>query len=85
MEFFLSNGVTTEEIGREERKQLGVRSRAYCLFHGNLYHKSADRIWRRVVQTDDQEEKLTAGSLDATMQERPRQESFGRAAYAGEP
>ena len=58
MEFFLSNGVPPEEMGREERKRLGVRARAYCLFHGNLYPKSADRIWRRVVRIDEQDEIL---------------------------
>ena len=49
MEFFLSSGILPEEMGREEWKRLRVRARAYCLFHGNLYHKSADGIWRRVV------------------------------------
>ena len=44
MEFFLSNGIPPEEMGREERKKLGVKARAYCLFHGNLYHKSVDGI-----------------------------------------
>ena len=44
MEFFLSNGVPLEEIWREERKWLGVRSRTYCQFYGNLYHKSVDGI-----------------------------------------
>ena len=39
MEFFLSNGIPPEEMGREERKRLGVRAWAYCLFLGNLYHK----------------------------------------------
>ena len=58
MEFFLSNGIPPEEMGREERKRLGVQARSYCLFHGNLYHKSADGIWRRVVRTDEQEEIL---------------------------
>ena len=58
MEFFLSNGIPPEEMGREERKRLGVRARSYCLFHGNLYHKSADGIWRRVVRTDEQDEIL---------------------------
>ena len=42
MEFFLSNGIPPEEMGREERKRLGVQAWSYCLFHGNLYHKSAD-------------------------------------------
>ena len=58
MEFFLSNGIPPEEMGREERKRLGVQARSYCLFHGNLYHKSANGIWRRVVRTDEQEEIL---------------------------
>ena len=58
MEFFLSNGIPPEEMGREERKKLGVKARAYCLFHGNLYHKSADGIWRRVVQSNEHEEIL---------------------------
>ena len=49
MEFFLSNGIPPEEMGREERKRFGVCARAYCLFHGNLYHKAADGICRRVV------------------------------------
>ena len=57
MEFFLSNGIPPEEMGREERKRLGVQARSYCLFHGNLYHKSADGILRRVVRTDEQEDK----------------------------
>ena len=58
MEFFLSNDIPPEEMGREERKRLDVRAQAYCLFHGNLYHKSMDRIWRRVVWMDEQEEIL---------------------------
>ena len=39
MEFFLSNGVPPEEMGREDRKRLGVHARAYFLLYGNMYHK----------------------------------------------
>ena len=58
MEEFLSNGIPPEEMWREERKRLGVHTRAYCLSHGNLYHKSADGIWRRVVRLGEVEEIL---------------------------
>ena len=58
MEFFLSNGVPSEEMGKEQRKRIEVRGWAYCLYHGNLYNKSADEIWRRVVRSDEQKEIL---------------------------
>jgi hypothetical protein len=58
MVYFLSHGIPTEELTKAERKQLGVRSRAFSLLNDNLYHKSADGVWRRVVRLDEQEEVL---------------------------
>jgi hypothetical protein len=56
--YFLSHGVPPEELSKAERKRLGVRSRAFSLMKDNLYHKSADGVWRRVVRKDEQEDAL---------------------------
>jgi hypothetical protein len=41
---FLSHGVPPEELLKPERKRLGVRTRAFTLMNGSLYHKSADGV-----------------------------------------
>jgi hypothetical protein len=56
--YFLSHGVPSEELSKEERKRLGVRSRAFILMNDSLYHKSTDGVWRRVVRKDEQEDVL---------------------------
>jgi hypothetical protein len=56
--YFLSHGLPPEELSKAERKRLGVRSRAFSLINDNLYHQSADGIWRRVVCQDEREEVL---------------------------
>jgi hypothetical protein len=56
--YFLSHGVPLEELSKAERKRLGVRSRAFSLMNDNLYHKSADGVWRRVVRKDEEEDVL---------------------------
>jgi hypothetical protein len=58
MVYFLSHGVPPNELSKVERKRLGLRSRAFSLMNGGLYHKSADGVWRRVVQKDEQEDML---------------------------
>jgi hypothetical protein len=58
MVYFLSHGIPPEELTKAERKRLGVRSRAISLLNHNLYHKSTDGVWRRVVRMDEQEEVL---------------------------
>jgi hypothetical protein len=56
--YFLKHGVPPEELSKAERKRLGVCSRAFSLVTDNLYHKSADGVWRRVVRKDEQEDVL---------------------------
>jgi hypothetical protein len=56
--YFLSHGVPPEELSKAERKRLGIRSRALSPMNDNLYQKSADGVWRRVVLKDEQEEVL---------------------------
>jgi hypothetical protein len=56
--YFLSHGVPLDELSKAERKRLGVRSRAFTLMNGILYHKSADGVWRHVVRKDKQEDVL---------------------------
>jgi hypothetical protein len=56
--YFLSHGVPPEELSKAERKRLGVRSQAFSLMNDSLYHKSADGVWRQVVQKDKQEDML---------------------------
>jgi hypothetical protein len=58
MVYFLSHGVPLEELSKAERKRLGVRSRAFSLMNDNLYHESADGVWRRVIWMDEQEDVL---------------------------
>jgi hypothetical protein len=58
MVYFLSHGVPPKELSKAERKRLGVSSQAFSLMNDNLYHKSADGVWRRVVWTDEQEDVL---------------------------
>jgi hypothetical protein len=56
--YFLSHDVPPEELSEAERKRLGVRSRAFSLMNENLYHKSADEVWRCVVRKDEQEDVM---------------------------
>jgi 4-hydroxy-3-methylbut-2-enyl diphosphate reductase IspH len=42
--YFLSHGISPEELSNAERKRLGVHSRAFSLMNDSLYHKSADRV-----------------------------------------
>jgi hypothetical protein len=58
MIYFLSHGLPPEELSKVEWKRLGVRSRAFSLMNDNFYHKSADGVWRRVVQQDEWAEVL---------------------------
>jgi hypothetical protein len=58
MVYFLSHGIPPEELTKAEWKRLGVRSQAFSFLNDSLYHKSADGIWRCVVQMDEQEEVL---------------------------
>jgi hypothetical protein len=58
MVYFLIHGIPPEELTKAERKRLGVHNRAFSLLNDNLYHKSADGVWRRVVRMDEQEEVL---------------------------
>jgi hypothetical protein len=50
--------VPPEELSKAERKRLGVRRRAFSLMNDNLYHKSADGVWKRVVWKDEKEDVL---------------------------
>jgi hypothetical protein len=56
--YYLSHGVPPEELSKAERKRLQVRSRAFSLMNDNLYHKSSDGVWRRMVRKDEQEDVL---------------------------
>jgi hypothetical protein len=56
--YFLSHGVPPEELSKAKRKRLGVCSRAISLMNDNLYHKSTDGVWRRVVRKHEQEDVL---------------------------
>jgi hypothetical protein len=58
MIYFLSHGLPPEELSKAEWKRLGVRNRAFSLMNDNLYHQSADGIWRRVVRQDERVEVL---------------------------
>ena len=49
MRIFLTKGLPPEHLSADERKQLVVRSRNFCLLNYTLYHKGADGIWRRAV------------------------------------
>ena len=44
MHQFLSTGVPPENMDRDERKRVAVRSRHFCLVGDTLYHKGADDI-----------------------------------------
>ena len=44
MTIFLTTGLPPQQLSTDERKQLAVRSRNFCLLNNNLYHKGADRI-----------------------------------------
>jgi hypothetical protein len=84
--YFLSHGVPPEELSKAERKQLGVRSRAFSLMNDSLYHKSADGVWRRVVRRDEQEDVLrechsgvAGGHYAGDVTTR-----FGKAGYGGQ-
>jgi hypothetical protein len=56
MVHFLSHGVPPDNLSKAERKWLGVCSRAFSLMNGDLYHKSTDGVWRRVVRKDEQDD-----------------------------
>jgi hypothetical protein len=56
--YFLSHGIRPKALSKAQWKQLGVRDCAFNLINESLYHKWAERIWRRVVQTDEQEDVL---------------------------
>ena len=49
MHQFLSIGLRPDKMDRDERKRLAVRSRHFYLIQKTLYHKGADRIWRRAI------------------------------------
>ena len=55
MHQFLSTGQPSEELSQDERKRLAVQSRHSCLLQDTLYHKGADGVWRRAVQSDEKE------------------------------
>ena len=55
MHQFLSTGVPPENMDRDERKRVAVRSRHFYLVGDTLYHKGADGIWRRTVRSDEKE------------------------------
>ena len=52
---FLSTGLPSDKMDQDEQKRLAVRSRHFCLIQDTLYHKGADRIWRRVIRSDEKE------------------------------
>jgi hypothetical protein len=55
---FLSHGIPPNELPKAQRKWLGVRSQAFTLMSGSLYHKSTDGVWRHVVRKEEQENVL---------------------------
>ena len=55
MQQFLSSGLPRDKIDWDERKQLVVRSRHFCLIQETLYHKGVNEIWRRAVRSDEKE------------------------------
>ena len=55
MHQFLSTGVPPDKMDWDERKRLAFRSRHFCLIQDTLYHKGADGIWWRAVQSDEKE------------------------------
>ena len=44
MHQFLSTGLPPDKMDRDERRQLAVRSRHFCLIQDTLYYKGADGI-----------------------------------------
>ena len=55
MHQFLSTGLPPDKMDRDEWKRVAVQSRHFCLIGDTLYHKGADGIWRRAVQSDEKE------------------------------
>ena len=53
MTYFLSIGLPSEGMPRDEKKQLAVKSRNFCLIKDILYHKGADGVWRQCVRSDE--------------------------------
>ena len=50
MTIFLTTGLPPQQQSIDERKRLAVHSRNFCLLNNALYHKGANRIWRRAVR-----------------------------------
>ena len=55
MHQFLSTEVPSENMDRDERKRVAVKSRHFSLVGDTLYHKGADDIWRRTVQSGEKD------------------------------
>ena len=51
--YFLSTRLPPKGMQRDEKKRLAFKSRNFYLIKDILYHKGADGIWRRCVQSDE--------------------------------
>ena len=55
MHQFLSTRLPPDNMDRDKRKRVAVRSNHFCLIEDILYHKEVDGIWRRAVRSDEKE------------------------------